>query len=121
MPLIRHSWPSVSSTNLLHNNHTSKLLHGSHNLLSILLWHTLLHQLRRTLDELLAVHQTQTQETLDLLDNLGLRSGVEGLELDVEEGLFLSGWGGFLYLGDWGGSWGSGGESTHRHVWDVEF
>jgi len=77
---------------LFHNNDTAQSLHHAHDLLRLVLTHALFQHLGRTLHELLAVHQTQAQQALDLLDDLRFRRGVEALELEREQGLFLRGW-----------------------------
>lgn len=53
-------------------------------LLRIVLGDALLQHLRSALHELLRINQRQPQHTLDFLDDLGLRGGVEGLKLDGE-------------------------------------
>lgn len=106
---------------LLHGDGGAKLLHGGDDLLGLVLGHVLLHQLRRALDELLAVHQAQTQQVLDLLDDLGLGTGLEGLELDVEDALLGGRRCGLLSLLDSGGSCcRGGGEATNGEIGDVE-
>lgn len=106
---------------LFHDNSSTEVLHGGNHLLSILLGHVLLHGLGRALDELLGVHQTETQRRLDLLDNLGLGGRVESLQLEREQVLLLLD--GSLVLGFLGGSSGgrgSGGEATNGQIGDVE-
>jgi hypothetical protein len=48
-------------------------------LLRLLLRHALLQHLGRTLSKLLAVHQTEAEHRLDLLDDLGFRGWLKGL------------------------------------------
>lgn len=120
-----HSLPSAEM--LLHNHNCTQCLHGLNNLLRLLLRHALLHQLWRTLHKLLAVHQTQAQQALDLLDHLGLRARVERLKLQVEQclllfrrrGIFLLGRG-FELTSPWYCSAWRCYKAAHRHVGDVE-
>jgi hypothetical protein len=109
---------------LFHNHDGAQGLERIHYLLRVLLRHALLHQLRRALDELLAVDETQVEQVLDLLNDLGLGAGLERLELDVEQRLLLlQGRCVFLLLD--GGGRGrlrctGGGEGGERRVGDVQ-
>lgn len=106
---------------LLHNNLSTKLLHSSNDLLSILLGNVLLHHLWCALDELLAVHQAEAEQALDLLDNLGLGGSVELLQLQGEQRLLGGGGGSVFWLFDDGsGSRSGSSEATNGHVGDVE-
>lgn len=108
---------------LLHLDGGAQLLQRRHDLLSLVLRYRVLHQLGRALHELLGVHQTQPQQVLDLLDDLGLRGRVELDQLHAEQGLLLGGWGLLLGLcggGCWCGCCGRGGEASDGQVWDVE-
>ena len=106
---------------LLHDNLGTELLHCGNDLLGILLGYVLLHHLRRALDKLLAVDQAQTEQTLDLLNDLGLGGGVELLELQCEKGLLGGGRCSILGLfSGRGGGGGGGSEAAYRHVGDVE-
>lgn len=121
-----HSSPPTHPSLSIHNNHRPQPLHRLNNLLRLLLRHPLLHLLRRTLDKLLAVHQTQPQHALDLLDDFRFRGRVERLERQGEEGLFLRCGRGFFFFFDGGagarggGCWAGCGEAAHGHVGDVE-
>ena len=72
---------------LLHLDGGAQLLQRRHDLLGLVLRYGVLHQLGCALHELLGVHQTQPQQVLDLLDDLGLRGRVELDQLDAEQGL----------------------------------
>ena len=124
-PSPRGPNPSGSSNDLVHSNHPPNPLHHLNDLLRLLLRHPLLHLLRRALHKLLAVHQTQPQHALDLLDDLRLRPRVDRLQRECEQGLFLRGGRGFFLLFDGRGCWGggsgaTGGEVADGHVGDVE-
>lgn len=106
---------------LFHHNLSAKLLHGSDDFLSVLLWNVLLHHLWCALDELLAIDQTEAEQALDLLDDLGLGGGIELLQLQGEQSLL--GGGGSSVFGLFSGRGGGGSsssEATNRHVRDVE-
>lgn len=111
----------LTITLLIRSNNSPKPLHRLHNLLAVLLRHPLLHHLRRALNKLLAVHQTQAQHALDLLDDLRLGPGVERFQRQREERLFLGRGRGFFFLGRGrrGGRCG-GGETAHWHVGDIQ-
>lgn len=105
---------------LLQRNLGTKGLEGGLDLVSILLGNVLLENLWSSLDKLLGLDKGEIQKTLDLLDDLWLTLGVEGLELNGEDGLLL-----WLLLGNsllLNGSWGSwsGTGSWEGDVWDVE-
>jgi hypothetical protein len=105
---------------LLHHDGGAELLHGGDHFLCVLLGDILLHELRRALDELLAVHQAETQQTLDFLDDLGLGCGIEALELEVEKRLLRGGGSGVLGIFNCGRGGRSSGEAANREVGDVE-
>jgi hypothetical protein len=111
----------ILSSDLLHDDNSTESLEGLDNLLALLLWYTLLHELRCALDKLLAVHQRKTQHALDLLDDLWLGGRLERLQLEVEQSLFLRGRCGLLLLD---GCCCLGGgrccEATDGQIWDVE-
>lgn len=124
MPHPEHHRAHREAT-LLHGSLSTETLEGLDDLLGLLLGNGLLHDLGDTLDELLAVDQRQTEHGLDLLDDLGLSGGIEGLELEVEQGLLLGSRGSFLLLR--GGSSGSSrssstghGEAANGQVGDVQ-
>lgn len=107
---------------LLHGHRSAQLLHGCNDLLGLLLGHRLLHHLWRALDKLLGVDQTQPEQGLDLLDNLGLGTRVKLLQLECEERLLGRGGGrlfGLLSSGGGGRSWGRS-EPANGEIGDVE-
>lgn len=114
--------PSIHRSQLLHNSLSADLLKSLDDLLGILLRHRLLQNLGHRLDELLAINQRQTKQSLDLLDDLGFRCGVDGLDLDVEEGLLLLGREFLFFLGGSGLSRGARGHSdaTNGEVGDIQ-
>lgn len=107
---------------LLHDGLGTDGLERLDDLLGVLLGHGLLEDLGHRFDELLAVNQGEAEEGLDLLDDLGLGGGVNGLEFQVEEGLLLGGRSSlFLLSGSSGGSSTAGhGETANGEVGDVE-
>lgn len=111
---------SVVSRALLHDDGGTELLHGGNHLLGVLLGHVLLHRLGGRLDKLLAVDQAEAQQTLDLLDDLGLAGRVKGLQLQGEEVLLGGGGGSLLGLLDGSGSGGGSSEAANGQVGDVE-
>jgi hypothetical protein len=117
--LYRITIPLSTKPVLLHDNSGAEVLHGGNHLLGVLLGHVLLHRLGRALDELLGIHQTETQRRLDLLDNLGLGGRVEALQLHGEEVLLLLRGGLVLGFLDGGGR-GGGGEASNGQIGDVE-
>lgn len=117
-PLIQLLDPPL----LLHGHRSTQILHGCNDLLGLLLGYRLLHHLWRALDKLLGVDQTQPEQGLDLLDNLGLGSRVELLQLECEERLLGRGGGGLFGLFSSGGRGRSRGcsEATNGEIGDVE-
>jgi hypothetical protein len=74
----------------LERDHAAEGDEGRLELLGVLLGHVLLEDLGERLDELLRLDERQVRdERLHLLDDLGLRRGVERLKLDVEDRLLL--------------------------------
>lgn len=111
---------SIYTVFLLHHHGSTNLLHGGNNLLSILLRHILLHHLGCALDELLAVDQAEAEQTLDLLDDLGLGCRLDALQLQGEEMLLSSSRRSFLGLLSGGRSSRGSGEATNGEIGDVE-
>lgn len=105
---------------LVHRDNTAQSFQSGDNLLRLFLGHTLSHDLWCALDKLFAVHQTQAEQTLDLLDDLGLSSGIERLELQSEQRLLLLYGCSLLFL-NWGGwcSWASS-KTANGQIGDIQ-
>lgn len=120
--VVLYSHTKSPHKSLLHDNNSAQSLERLDNLLSLILWHALLHELGSALNKLLAVDKRKTEQTLDLLDDLWLARRLERLKLKVEQCLFLRGRGCLLFFNGCCCCWSGGGrgESTYGQVWDVE-
>ncbi|EEQ41684.1 hypothetical protein CLUG_05812 [Clavispora lusitaniae ATCC 42720] len=92
--MYRTMYDSAPDT-LLQGNLGSQAFQSGLDLVCVFLGDVFFQHLRRSLHELLGLHQRQTQQALDLLDDLRLGLGVKGFQLDGENRLFLNN---FLHL-----------------------